>query len=1835
MTRTTVPNDDGVPDAEASASTFGFDFSQTMRLTTRLHQIIRGYPRGLGILKEFIQNADDAGATTLQIIMDWRQHRAERLPDRRMKRLMGPALLLANDKPFSDDDLEAIRRIGEGSKRDSAPKTGRFGLGFNTSYNITDYPSFLTRNSVYCFDPHQNVVVQLPSQAQTFGRGWELEDLWRRAPDWPAAFAVAGAPPGVKSYDGTVFRLPLRMSATAAESEICKEAFTESDFRELANKAMHSSSELLLFTKNLQELSIREVSEQGIERFLLRVRAAEPEVVRSARSQVLTSMEGTTSKVLTDLTKTAGPLPVASYDHRFVVETDQERDETWHVVSGLWRGEDDRLLRAAKEMARHGEKAVPWVGVAACLAEDGATVRACAGGLFCSLPLPVEVQLPVHIHAYFDLDESRQGLTVEHDDQGRSIAARAEWNRALLEEGAARVWTTLLQNLAARSVAGFYEVWPDLTSATGMLRRAFEGVYRMTSSIALITARRKDKVMRVAASTIALPPKKWREELHDPLVADDYPMPEPPLPAHIEEGYKGVLIALTPQAVRHRLRATQDLNVPPQQATRSCLQQVSWVESLLRFCLSDNKVDDIAGLPLALLDDGRLHTFKHVNGGTIFLTTEIQRRIFVQQKHWYLEPDFQESTNVPPNQAAGVFRMAPRSVIFNLEHVVGKVAQVPWSPKDQKAPHETWLADVFAYLSSSTIAPDELELLRGLPVVPASDGQLHASSRTNAPLWIQPADAQQPLARVLRELGVLLVEIPAVAREAFSKFTQLHPRFLYGISATQVICRLHEKGDALRVSRPQATVLLDYFSEARWSYRAEDILKLKQLPLFPSATTMVRASDHGVYLPSGFQAPSLGLKMFLVDLGDRWGRLYSKLEIPELGPRAFLEEMLLPALPGLPEGDLWTAWRWIKDTFSAHLMDDGEKQLRGKLASVNGFPASDGSLRAIAILHDPTSKVVSDVLGSSALYPQLASQRDKESWLQFLRNLSLIRSPQPKELLAHIDALRGKGLSAEPALRKVWDHIVEHWEALSKRAVLDGGQRVGFPIALSGRAWLPAVPSSAAPGFRMPEQRLFRAGELHQDVNLVGSQAPVIAWRHGTHVAVQLGMARTPRLELVMDHFDCLLASFAVEGQTARASRNLGAALGYIYKYLKRRLGDELQENGGAAGITSDERRRLRRYPSILCIWDDPTNRLWPPYHVFTRSPLNLQPLRLCVSSPFGPAFELLGARSAPGTSDFVAYLEDIRDASQGAISAGDRTKVLAVLKEIVGQRVPSSLPLPTRDRRLLSASEVYRDDAPWLRGRTGTLPIADDAIPHELLEELALRRLSTSVEEILVEARRGTVDELAAASCRNMKTRLRSSEFLQGLVRLVRHEHGPDRMPEARMIRAIELYPVESIITELRVIGDESLGEAEAKVYFDESNNRLYLTMSSEGRVASALANAIQQVLGELRLSDRAPLEHILICEPNEVQEALDDDRIAVVQINDFQIPDDVRTLTDDVDPDFSEDDAPASDGMARGAGQLAATDGDDDDLPSDGPGPPMDPGGRAASGMRPPPVAARAELPLREGLSQPNSLGEDEGLRVSHSTGGSWLRASGPSGLRGFPADSFSTAPGPSHGKWASSSGDGPPLTPGVGHSRSAQLSMSAPLVLTSHGGEITEVSAEARDAALKVVYAHEEAAGRKCTPATDGTYDLESEHPVSGERRRIKVKGVSADWRGHPVSLAQAHIEGALKLREEYWLYVVERLAGTPKLHRIKDPAGNIRMFAFDAGWAVLAEGRIAPTSPEVGMRVLQGGALLGEIVRVSGAGVLRRITIRSPDGSEKTILYRPDQHQLEVNDGNDET
>ena len=57
--------------------------------------------------------------------------------------MKGPSLLAYNSAKFTDVDFKSIQQIGDSLKKDAkGTKTGRFGVGVNSTYHLTDIPMF-------------------------------------------------------------------------------------------------------------------------------------------------------------------------------------------------------------------------------------------------------------------------------------------------------------------------------------------------------------------------------------------------------------------------------------------------------------------------------------------------------------------------------------------------------------------------------------------------------------------------------------------------------------------------------------------------------------------------------------------------------------------------------------------------------------------------------------------------------------------------------------------------------------------------------------------------------------------------------------------------------------------------------------------------------------------------------------------------------------------------------------------------------------------------------------------------------------------------------------------------------------------------------------------------------------------------------------------------------------------------------------------------------------------------------------------------------------------------------------------------------------------------------------------------------------------------------------------------------------------------------------------------------------------------------------------------------------------------------------------------------------
>lgn len=95
---------------------------------------------GSVILKELIQNAEDAGAR--RFVVGW----TPGIPESRHPLLRGPALVAANDGPFKASDQLAIRRLGLSEKLIERGSIGKFGLGLKSVFHWCEAFCYLFRD---------------------------------------------------------------------------------------------------------------------------------------------------------------------------------------------------------------------------------------------------------------------------------------------------------------------------------------------------------------------------------------------------------------------------------------------------------------------------------------------------------------------------------------------------------------------------------------------------------------------------------------------------------------------------------------------------------------------------------------------------------------------------------------------------------------------------------------------------------------------------------------------------------------------------------------------------------------------------------------------------------------------------------------------------------------------------------------------------------------------------------------------------------------------------------------------------------------------------------------------------------------------------------------------------------------------------------------------------------------------------------------------------------------------------------------------------------------------------------------------------------------------------------------------------------------------------------------------------------------------------------------------------------------------------------------------------------------------------------------------------------
>uniref|UniRef100_A0A4W3IMC2 Sacsin/Nov domain-containing protein n=1 Tax=Callorhinchus milii TaxID=7868 RepID=A0A4W3IMC2_CALMI len=480
----------------------GFEQSgQREPLTVRIRNILEEYPSVSDIFKELLQNADDAGGTECSFLIDMRRNMdiRENLLDPGMSVCHGPALWSFNDSGFADTDFVNITRLGGSVKRSEVDKVGKFGLGFNSVYHITDIPIILSREFMIMFDPNISHLEKHIRDKSNPGIKINWNKHQKRLRKFPNQFRPfvnvfnCNLPLTVEmpfSYSGTLFRLPFRTDEEAAISEISSVSYSTADIYSLVDEFSLCGHRLILFSQNVNTMYLKYLKLDEPDPSLAQNTIAIKKMLCSSKV-VTTPMNilkeaAKLMKTLTSTRQLPSEAPRCACIVQIVVEEFLEPTPffedfakfTWLICSCMDTGEALKL-----SLLESGQRLglVPCGAISVLLSEleDNKwtimTNNSAYGEVFCYLPLRIKTGLPVHINGCFAVSSNRKEIW-KTDTKGR-------WNTVFMRHVIVQAYLEALMVLRDMVVNEelvdyiYYSVWPDPTLVHDDFAVIWQGLY--------------------------------------------------------------------------------------------------------------------------------------------------------------------------------------------------------------------------------------------------------------------------------------------------------------------------------------------------------------------------------------------------------------------------------------------------------------------------------------------------------------------------------------------------------------------------------------------------------------------------------------------------------------------------------------------------------------------------------------------------------------------------------------------------------------------------------------------------------------------------------------------------------------------------------------------------------------------------------------------------------------------------------------------------------------------------------------------------------------------------------------------------------------------------------------------------------------------------------------------------------------------------------------------------------------------------------------------------------------------------------------------------------------
>ena len=410
----------------------GQEFSIVRSIRTFLEQMAEGSARPAPtVLKELLQNADDAGATEIEITLDVRALPKQGTP---YDLLLEPSLIIRNNAMFkikeelehrNKGDFEALLDVAGGHKTSDSVAAGRFGIGFNSVYFLTDNPVIFSRDEIHFLD----LLHLLPFNGKN---GWIFS-----LGDFPAE---SGKPAGsIKNIIEICFPKTVLKKDTIGEMARKKEMYRHSVFR-LPIRTKHQASE------TLSNLTFNNESINNLFNGMIDEAPRSLLFLKTLNRIIFSKLEATDKKTpVAEISVTPNPPEFDSFLSNLQNRTDYTTDAIKRIIRvnnggtnkdlpfTIWHRIDftNQELSDNRKLLEGSDKAVPWVSIAVPGSKEAMSIDSTNNPNWrVFLPLLEEGPCGCLFSGAFFVGPSRQRLDYKTDDG----ILKTRWNQALVRE---------------------------------------------------------------------------------------------------------------------------------------------------------------------------------------------------------------------------------------------------------------------------------------------------------------------------------------------------------------------------------------------------------------------------------------------------------------------------------------------------------------------------------------------------------------------------------------------------------------------------------------------------------------------------------------------------------------------------------------------------------------------------------------------------------------------------------------------------------------------------------------------------------------------------------------------------------------------------------------------------------------------------------------------------------------------------------------------------------------------------------------------------------------------------------------------------------------------------------------------------------------------------------------------------------------------------------------------------------------------------------------------------------------------------------------------------------